>query len=138
MKTLFHFLSCGYLKTRSNIIISHEIINKTITARPSNDNTPWSTEQLISTFVTYKDRVAANLLQTFRIFERVLTSGILVISLHKHLLSNRKRDKDWYLKEIEKIHPSVKLETGFLFPILKYSKDLRRHVIRNRSKTGKR
>ena len=55
----FHLLTCGYLRTRSNIIICHDIINNTITAHPSNGNTPWSTEQLISTLATYKDRLAA-------------------------------------------------------------------------------
>ena len=59
LKNLIHLLTCGYLKTRSNIIIWHDTINNTITAHPSNANTPCSTEQLISTLATYKDRLAA-------------------------------------------------------------------------------
>ena len=142
LKNLIHHLTCGILKTRSNTIIWHDIINNTITAHPSNDNTPWSTQQLISTLATHKDRLAAIIyckcFGTSDILERHFTSGILVISPHKHLLlSDRKRNNDWYLKQIEKIHQSVKLET-LLFTILKHSKHLRRLVVQKRSKTRKR
>ena len=122
LKSLIRFLTCGSLKTRSNIMIWPDIINNTTTTHPSNDNITWSTKQLISTLATYKDRLAVIIyckrFGTPDIFERLLTSRIFVISLHKHLLSYRKRNNDWYLKEIEEIHPSVQLETGFLFTIL--------------------
>ena len=90
LKNSFRLLTCGYLKSTSIIIIWHDFINTTKTAHPSHDNTPWSTEQLISTLAFYKDRLAViiycKLFGTPDIFKRLLTSGILVIGRHKHLL----------------------------------------------------
>ena len=108
----------------------------------SNHNKPWTTERLVSELENYKNQIAAVVYcrrtNTPDISKELTTAGVLVIEVHRHLLSDRKKNNPWYKKEIEKIHPHVGVEINLLYTVLKHQYNLRYLVIQKRSKTRRR
>ena len=144
-KNLSFLLSRGSLKNKKDIILWHDTINNTINPHGSNNFNEWTTEQLVEELEGYRRNISAVVYchRTERsdkadITEALRATGIVLIEVHRHLLSHRKKNNTWYRNQITKIHPDVGIETQLVKTVLRHQSKVKSLVRKKRSKNRKR
>ena len=140
-KDLNALLKDGCLKNHKNFVILPGVINNTISAHHSNNNTPYPVDDLVNTLKKLKPRIAGIVycrregLRDIRAELESIDEKLPIIDVKKHLLSYRKRHNQWIISDVAKLHPSVALHLNMIVTVLKYQHNLRQLVQQTRSKS---
>ena len=140
-KDLNLLLKDGCLKHHKNFVILPGVINNTISAHHSNNNTPYPVDDLVKTLKELKPRIAGIVycrregLLDIRAELESIDEKLPIIDVKKHLLSYRKRHNQWIISDVAKLHHSVELHLNMVVTVLKYQHNLRQLVQQTRSKS---
>ena len=115
-KNARNLLKKGHLSKRKDLVVWHDLINNTISRHMSNNYQPCSVPELTSFLRTNKDRFSAIVycrrIGTEDIFQELLKSEVLVLSVTKRLMSKPK----WKTQpgKYSQLHQEAGLEIGTL------------------------
>ena len=94
LKNAQNLLVKGRLSTKTNIVVWHDLINNSIPSYKSNNYRPSSVQKLTNYLTTninkFEALVYCQRTGTPDIFKELLSTGILVLRVTKHLISKRK------------------------------------------------
>ena len=99
LKNAQNLLVKGRLSTRTNIVVWLYLINNSISSHKSNNYRPSSVQEQTNYLTTninkFKALVYCQRTGTPDIFKELLSTGILVLRVTKHLISKRKGKNSW-------------------------------------------
>ena len=141
VKNARNLLQKGHLSKRKDLVVWHDMINNTISHHISNNYQPRSVLELTPFLRTNRDRFSAIVYRqrigTEDIFEELLKSEVLALSVTKHLISKRK----WKTQpgKYSQLHQEAGLEIRTLETVLRHQYNLRGLLKKGKGKNwGKR
>ena len=134
-KNLQHLILRGNLQRRKDLILCHDVLSNSISGHRSNNFSPQSVEQLLETLTFFGEHFRAIVYNRRNgnpdIFEKLCNAKVCsIISVKKHLLSERKQKLTWFKDELRKVHPDVNIELNFLSIVINHEKDLRKLTLK--------
>ena len=128
---------------RRDIILWHDIVSNSITPHKSNNNTPLTVTELQNILTKHKKQIKAIIYSqrfgTPDLFTTLRNLNITtIISIKRHLISKRKQKSNYFLQQLQEIHPSTRIEFNVLKTIIRRRTSLRQLLSKKRSKTRKR
>ena len=125
-------------KDEKDLIVWHDVINKTICNHESNFSRALSVPTLIEVLKSYQNRIRALVYcqrdQTPDILTELQKTNILVLSIEKDLISLRKQKDSDNLQNLKALHQSPVLELKHMHTVLRYEDDLSQVIARSRPK----
>lgn len=129
LKNLSFLLENGSLKTKSNLVIWHDVLNNSLTSHKSNNFSPASPHELVRILSKYRSRIAALVycqrLNAPYIFNILRSSNFIVIRVNKNLTSRRRQTWPTVTKELLALHQSVNIELKSLSLVFQHSNNLK-------------
>ena len=122
------------LRSKSELIIWHDVISNTISRHPNPRNDPRKEyppadpKELCSILRSFKSRTRAILYcqrhTTTNIYHKLVETGIQIIDVDKKLISHRKKIDPIVRKELSKVYLNLQLERQFIATIIHNYPDL--------------
>ena len=141
LKNLQNILQKGFLATKQNLVIWHDIINNTLSAHWKNQTPALSPQDHVKILDNYRNRSKAIIycqrFGTPDVYKLLKTTGIPIISVKKNLVSKRQqRDSDLLIK-LSSLHQPYHLELKSLSIVFRNSDKLKALTKNNRSKKNR-